>query len=161
MIRRELCSNHLAVIRSVVPPLGIFFDKRQQLLSTLVQRNLLGQVPEKRASVSPNSVFAMCSTGYRCEGRHMAGALHVRTDSRALFRHTRQDGSAYVALCAGTGSNLSYLPKNNPHVGEVECHGIAFQKIVAEHAGEMKTKLVFPRKRAVVEACYVLLCNFA
>jgi hypothetical protein len=47
------------VIRGVVPPLGIFFDKRQQLLSTLVQRNLLGQVPEKRASVSPNSDFAM------------------------------------------------------------------------------------------------------
>jgi hypothetical protein len=59
MILRELCNNHLAVIRSVVPPLGIFFDKRQQLLSTLVQRNLLGKVPEKRASVSPNSDFAM------------------------------------------------------------------------------------------------------
>jgi hypothetical protein len=59
MILRELCSNHLAVIRSVVPSLGIFFDKRQQLLNTLVQRNLLGQVPEKRASVSPNSDFAM------------------------------------------------------------------------------------------------------
>ena len=63
MTLRELCSNHLAVIRSVVPPLGIFFDKRQQLLSTLVQRNLLGQVPEKRASVSPNSDFVTLKTG--------------------------------------------------------------------------------------------------
>jgi hypothetical protein len=46
MIRRELCGNDLAVIRSIVPSLRVFFDKRQQLRNTLVQRNLLGQIPE-------------------------------------------------------------------------------------------------------------------
>jgi hypothetical protein len=47
------------VIRGIVPSLGVFFDKRQQLRNTLVQSNLLGQVPEKRPSVSPNSDFVM------------------------------------------------------------------------------------------------------
>jgi hypothetical protein len=59
MVRRELCGDHLTVIRGIVPSLGVFFDKRQQLRNTLVQNNLLGQVPEKRASVSPNLDFVM------------------------------------------------------------------------------------------------------
>jgi hypothetical protein len=59
VIRRKRCGNNLAVIRGIIPALCVFFDKRQQLSSTLVQRNLLGQVPEKRASVSPNSDFVM------------------------------------------------------------------------------------------------------
>ena len=59
MFRRKVSGNHLAVIRGIVLSLCVFFDKRQQLSSTLVQRNLLGQVPEKRASVSPNSDFVM------------------------------------------------------------------------------------------------------
>src|SRR6202040_98249 len=77
MILRELCSDHLAVIRSVVPPLGIFFDKRQQLLSTLVQRDLLGQVPEKRASVSPNSDFAMFNKVQEWEVASSRGVVRV------------------------------------------------------------------------------------
>lgn len=63
MVRRELCGNHLTVIRGIVPSLGVFFDKRQQLRNSLVQRNLLGQVPEKRASVSPISDFVTLKTG--------------------------------------------------------------------------------------------------
>ena len=64
MVRRELGGNHLTVIRGIVPPLGVFLDKRQQLHSTLVQRILLGQVPEKRTSLSPNSDFAMFDGGH-------------------------------------------------------------------------------------------------
>jgi hypothetical protein len=51
------------VIRGIVPPLGIFFGKRQQLLSIFVHRNLLGQVPEKRPSVSLNSYFVTFERG--------------------------------------------------------------------------------------------------
>jgi hypothetical protein len=46
MVRRKLRGNYLAVIRGIVPSLCVFFDKRQQLSSTLVQSILLGQVPE-------------------------------------------------------------------------------------------------------------------
>jgi hypothetical protein len=63
MVRRELCGNHLTVMSGIVPSLGVFFDKRQQLRNTLVQRNLLGRVPEKRVSVSPNSDFVTLKTG--------------------------------------------------------------------------------------------------
>jgi hypothetical protein len=72
MIQRKLCGNHLAVIRSIVPPLGVFFDKRQQLLRTVVQRNLLGRVPEKWRSVSPNWDFKM-SNGVQVFGQRQAG----------------------------------------------------------------------------------------
>src|SRR4029077_19655468 len=30
MVRRQLGGNHLTVIRGIVPPLGVFLDKRQQ-----------------------------------------------------------------------------------------------------------------------------------
>jgi hypothetical protein len=107
--------------------------------------------------------ISRCSTRYRGEGLRLAGALRACTCtvSPVLFHHTSQDGSAHFAIYRGADLKLSCLPENDAHVGEVECHGISFQKIVAEHAGEAKTKLVFPRKRTVVEACDVLFCNFA
>lgn len=77
MIRRKLCGNDLAVIRGIVPPLGVFFGKRQQLLSTLVQRILLGQVPEKRTSVSPNSDFAMFKK------EHVGGGIRTHFNDRS------------------------------------------------------------------------------
>ena len=55
MIRRELCGNDLAVIRSIVPSLRVFLEKRQQLRNTLVELNPPGPYSRKRASVSPNS----------------------------------------------------------------------------------------------------------
>jgi hypothetical protein len=65
MVRRELCRNHLTVIRGIVPSLGVFFDKRKQLLSTLVQYVLLGQVPEKRAECITK--FGFCDVEDRTE----------------------------------------------------------------------------------------------
>ena len=63
MFRRKGCGNPLAVICRIVPPFGVVFRKREQFLRMLVQTNLLGQVPEKRASVSLNSDFAMLERG--------------------------------------------------------------------------------------------------
>jgi hypothetical protein len=67
------------VIRGIVPSLGVFFDKRQQLRNTLVQRNLLGRVPEKRASVPPNSDFVTLKTGRtRHSGKRCKEACGLR-----------------------------------------------------------------------------------
>jgi hypothetical protein len=59
MIWRKLRGNHLTVMRSIVPTLCVFFDKRQQFPNVVVQRRPPGLVPEKLASVSPIPVFAM------------------------------------------------------------------------------------------------------
>src|SRR5579864_5514936 len=53
------------------------------------------------------------------------------------------------------------LSENDPHVCEIKGYGVVFQEIAAEHTCQVKAECVFPRKRAVIEARDVLLCDFA
>jgi hypothetical protein len=51
----------------------------------------------------------------------------------------------------------AFLLQKNLHVLKIKGHRIRLEEIVADHAREVKTKSIFPRKRSIVETTDVVV----